>query len=155
MSTFVVGDVLEHDHGVIDGKFEEFRAGLARGEWLTEAFDTGAEGLRHHIYVEEESLFPALRTGGLVAPVFVMLREHAAIWQAMELVAAQAGNDFDAAARAMSELEALLNSHNMKEEQILYPASAQVLSSEDTGAVQTLFENSQRPGGWLPTNLRA
>jgi len=155
MSTFVVEEALEHDHRDIDDGFARFRQGLEQGQWLREPFERSAEGLRHHIYVEEEVFFPFLRVGGLVAPVFVMIREHAAIWQALHAVeAAIAATDRDAATGAMASLASILDTHNSKEEQILYPASGQVLATDATEAVRKAFEEGTRPDGWLPGGLR-
>lgn len=154
MSRFVVGQVLEHDHHAIDAEFARFREGLERGEWLREPFERAAEALRHHIFVEEEALFPILRVGGLVAPVFVMLREHAEIWQALDAIEAEAGMDSTRALSAMATMISVLGPHNSKEEQILYPASGQVLDPKDTEAVRLAFEEGKRPEGWLPAILR-
>jgi iron-sulfur cluster repair protein YtfE (RIC family) len=154
MSNFIVSEVLEHDHDAIDAEFQRFREGLERGEWLDGSFGRAAEALRHHIYVEEEALFPVLRVGGLVAPVFVMLREHAEIWQALDAIEAGAGRDTARALYAMASMIAVLEPHNSKEEQILYPASGQVLNTDDTEAIRRAFEESERPQGWVPMNLR-
>lgn len=154
MSRFVVGQVLEHDHHAIDAEFARFREGLERGEWLREPFERAAEALRHHIFVEEEALFPILRVGGLVAPVFVMLREHAEIWQALDAIEAAAGVDSTRGLSAMATMISVLGPHNSKEEQILYPASGQVLNADDTEGVRLAFEQGKRPGGWVPADLR-
>ncbi len=154
MSRFVVGQVLEHDHHAIDAEFARFREGLERGEWLREPFERAAEALRHHIFVEEEALFPVLRVGGLVGPVFVMLREHAEIWQALDAIEAEVGRDTTRALAAMASMIAVLEPHNSKEEQILYPASGQVLNADDTEGVRLAFEQGKRPGGWVPADLR-
>jgi regulator of cell morphogenesis and NO signaling len=79
--------------------------------------------LRRHIFLEEAFLFPPLREAGLVAPVFVMLREHGEIWDSLDATAAQVGGD--AAERTVDErcrtLLGQLERHNSKEEPILYP----------------------------------
>ena len=154
VSAFSVGSALEHDHHAIDGEFERFMEGLERGEWLREAFERGAEGLRHHIFVEEEVFFPFLRVGGLVAPVFVMLREHAEIWRALETVEDAMGQDRERAREGMATLASALEQHNLKEEQVLYPRAVTLLSESDAEAVRAAFEEQQRPDGWVPTNLR-
>jgi iron-sulfur cluster repair protein YtfE (RIC family) len=156
VSTFVVGETFEHDHHVIDEQFAQFKRGLVEGEWLEEPFNGASEGLRHHIYVEEESLFPFLRVGGLVAPAMVMLREHGEIWQALDSVDSEirGGRDASRALAGIATLESALEQHNMKEERILYPASGQVLSAANTEAVRVAFESGKRPDGWLPGNLR-
>lgn len=151
--TFEVGEALEHDHHEIDGRFEVFAEALARGEWLTERFERGAEALRHHIFVEETVLFPFLRVGGLVAPVFVMLREHAEIWQALEAVRSAIPGDIERARSAMETLASALEQHNLKEEQVLYPAAGKVLTAADVEAVRVAFEQGKRPVDWVPTNV--
>ncbi len=154
MSNFAVDEVLEHDHHAIDGQFDLFAEGLTRSEWLTDAFERGAEALCHHIFVEEQVLFPFLRVGGLVAPVFVMLREHAEIWQALQAVESEIRNDFERTRTAMTALGSALEQHNQKEEQVVYPAAAKVLTPADAEDVREAFEQGKRPDSWLPTNLR-
>ena len=39
--------------------------------------------LRRHIYLEEEFLFPPLKTAGLMIQIFAMLRQHGDLWKAM------------------------------------------------------------------------
>lgn len=154
VSSFVVQDVLEHDHHELDAAFALFFAGLGRGEWLSEPLVRASEGLRHHIFVEEESLFPILREAGLIGPVFVMLREHGEIWQALDQIEACAGGDFARAQAAFGVMRSVLEPHNSKEEQILYPASGQVLDAAATETVRVAFEEGKRPEGWLPQALR-
>ena len=96
---------------------------------------------------------PSCASAGLVAPVFVMLAEHAEIWRALDAIEAEVGRDAGRALAAMARMVSVLDSHNSKEEQILYPASAQVLNPDDTEAVRLAFEQGKRPEGWVPTNL--
>jgi len=154
VNSFVVQDVLEHDHHELDAEFSRFFAGLGRGEWLSEPFATASEGLRHHIFVEEESLFPILCEAGLIGPVFVMLSEHGEIWQALDQIEACAGGDFAGARAAFGVMRSVLEPHNSKEEQILYPASGQVLDAAGTETVRVAFEEGKRSEGWLPQALR-
>jgi len=151
---FVAGEVLEHDHHELDAEFTRFRAGLERGEWLAGPLQRAAEGLRHHIFVEEEALFPILREAGLIGPVYVMLQEHGEIWQALDQIEVCAGGDFGSARAAFGVMRSVLQPHNDKEEQILYPASGQVLDEAGTETVRAAFQEGKRPEGWLPQALR-
>src|SRR5690554_5908558 len=71
---------LEREHREIDDGLEIFSAGGEGTDERREALERAIRALRRHIYLEEEFLFPPLREAGLVAPIFVMLREHAQIW---------------------------------------------------------------------------
>lgn len=154
MTTFAVAETLEHDHRAIDEEFGRVKAGLQEGAWRRESFRHAADELRHHIYVEEEALFPVLRQAGMVAPVFVMIREHGEIWRALDAMEAEDGGDPARALAAFASLESVLSAHNFKEEQILYPASDSALSAESVEGVRRAFEDSKRPEGWLPQALR-
>lgn len=154
VTTFAIAETLEHDHRAIDEELERVKAGLKRGEWHRELFEHAADELRHHIYVEEETLFPSLRQAGMVAPVFVMIREHGEIWRALDVVRSEDGRDMDRAIAAFESMEAVLSAHNFKEEQILYPASDSTLDPEHIEAVRAAFEDSKRPEEWLPQALR-
>ncbi|WP_209374600.1 hemerythrin domain-containing protein [Brevibacterium renqingii] len=128
-----IGEVLERDHHRIDGYFEAFAKSLAGdGPIDTGAFATGAAGLRHHIYVEEVLHFPAMKAGGLMGPVFVMLREHGELWDRMDEIAAQleAGAERREIAPVWKALEGGLEAHNDKEEKILYPAGDDLLTDD-------------------------
>lgn len=154
MTSFAVAKTLEHDHRAIDQEFEGVKTGLKRGEWQRDSFQQAAGELRHHIYVEEEALFPVLRQAGMVAPVFVMIREHGEIWRALDAIEGEDGRDAEQALAAFASMESVLASHNFKEEQILYPASDSALTVESVEAVRRAFEDSKRPEGWLPQALR-
>lgn len=139
-----ISGFFEKDHDEIDAilaaaDFSDPAAALPR---LRE-FD---RRLERHIAWEEESLFPAAAradqgmTGG---PVAVMKMEHAAIrktkTQALERLAA---GDAAGARVAVDEMLSILTSHNMKEEQILYPACDQILAATEVSRLIDLFTAS-------------
>jgi regulator of cell morphogenesis and NO signaling len=68
-----LGSALEREHREIDGGIEKFAAGLEAGGMDTEPLLQAMAGLRRHIYLEEEFLFPPLRANGMMMPIFVML----------------------------------------------------------------------------------
>ena len=77
---------LEHEHREIDEGIEAFTSGQADAETQTAPLTRAMDALRRHIYLEEEFLFPPLRSAGLMAPVFVMLREHGEMWKTLDLL---------------------------------------------------------------------
>lgn len=146
-----IGTTLEHDHHRIDAHFAAFAASLQTGAPALDELAAGAEGLRHHIWVEEEVHFPLARASGLMGPVLVMLREHGLIWGALDrldALAAASPPDADDVLAAWAELEAVLSAHNMKEEQILYPAGDAVFTTEQAGEILAALRDGVRPDGW-------
>ena len=118
-----LGAALEREHREIDEGIEEFTSGLEAGERKTEPLVRATAALRRHIYLEEEFLFPPLRAAGLMAPLFVMVREHGEMWRTLDALDAELaeqeehGQVLDTCHRLVAELEA----HNSKEEAIIYP----------------------------------
>ena len=147
---------LEREHRDIDQGLAQFTEGLNRGEWLAASLDTAAAALRRHIYLEEEILFPPLRETGLVAPVAVMLREHGEIWRALDELqqAVDGRTDSAIAQRAYGELEYLLEAHNEKEEQILYPQADLVLDEPTGVRLRDFLAHGILPAGWVCERVR-
>jgi iron-sulfur cluster repair protein YtfE (RIC family) len=147
-----LAEALELEHREIDAGIERFVDGSGRADSLTRA---GA-ALRRHIYLEEEFLFPPLRDAGLMAPVFVMVREHGQMWRTLDGLDGQlAGGVADPAVRdACAELVAQLQAHNPKEEQILYPQADAVLGAEAGGQLAAFLESGAMPEGWVCEGAR-
>ena len=142
---------LEHDHHEIDAHFAAFVDTVRRGTPDLAPLLAAGEGLRHHIWVEEEAHFPLARAAGLMGPVLVMLREHGLIWGALDRLDALATAsplDADAVLAAWAELEAVLSAHNLKEEQILYPAGDAAFTAEQADAILVALREGVRPDGW-------
>jgi regulator of cell morphogenesis and NO signaling len=148
-------DVLERDHREVDSAVERYADGSASGADARPALQQAVDDLRRHIYVEEELLFPALREAGMTGPILVMLREHGQMWPLLDALDQEL---HDGAADAVLEatcgqLLALLQRHNPKEEQILYPQVDGVLGPNATIAVRELLDAGQMPAGWLCQHL--
>lgn len=142
---------LEVEHHSIDERLAEFIAGLDEGEVRPEVFRASARELQHHIYVEEVHLFPPLRAAGMIPPVLVMLREHGEIWgvlDAVERLLAEDHPDIASLRQECGRLAALLEAHNLKEEQILYPAADESLATEDLEQVSISLVDGELPQGW-------
>ncbi|WP_433498144.1 hemerythrin domain-containing protein [Sphaerimonospora sp. CA-214678] len=146
-----MSSALEREHREIDEGIEAFVAGLAEGGEDTTPLKRALEGLRRHIYLEEEFLFPPLREAGMMAPIFVMLREHGGLWQAMDRLDAEIGKGVaaDAVREQCTELLNLLEQHNSKEEPIIYPQADAVLTPEATDHLQKFLASGRIPEGWV------
>lgn len=142
-------DALERAHHEIDEGIEAYLASVAAGEPEQAPLLAAFDELRRHIYLEEEHLFPPLRSGGLMAPLMVMVREHGIIWQAMDQVAARLEADPQAAATAAQDLLKILADHNMKEEPVVYPEADRNLGAEDSAALMDLIATDTLPEGWV------
>jgi iron-sulfur cluster repair protein YtfE (RIC family) len=116
-----LAQALEREHRDIDGGIEQYAASGPDGD--PAPLLRAMEGLRRHIYLEEEFLFPPLKAAGMTMPVFVMLREHGELWDAMDALDAQLASDAAPVVMqsACRELLAMLDNHNSKEEPIIYP----------------------------------
>lgn len=115
--------------------------------------------LRAHIYVEEVFLFPALQgcATELMAPVFVMLREHGQLWRTLEdlVIELRLGDADGAPALALCrKLAAALLHHNGKEEQVIYSQIGALLSPEVCDRVQGALTSSELPDRWAPHRAR-
>ncbi|HEY5221785.1 MAG TPA: hemerythrin domain-containing protein [Microbacteriaceae bacterium] len=151
MAESTLGSALEREHRDIDGGIEAFAAGLAAGGTDTEPLIRAMTGLRRHIYLEEEFLFPPLREAGMVMPIFVMLREHGELWTTMDSVDALlvADTDSETVLSACRELLAQLDAHNSKEEPIIYTKADTILTQEASAELAAFLSAGQMPAGWV------
>jgi hemerythrin-like domain-containing protein len=149
-----LASALQREHHEIDQAVEAYLAIAdeqpAHPEYLKQAM----AALRRHIYLEEEFLFPPLRAAGLVAPVFVMLREHGELWRTMESIErALSGDQTEAEVpAACTSLLAQLERHNSKEEPILYPHADDVLGATAGAELRAFLEHGRMPNGWTCAN---
>lgn len=150
MTTDTVAAALEREHREIDDGIEAFLAGAAVGQCLSQ-LTQAMDALRRHIFLEEKFLFPPLRDAGLVAPIFVMLREHGEIWDTMDALDAELGSSADAA--VMSEicrkLLEQLEAHNSKEEPIVYPQADAALTAVASASLRALLAAGRIPERWV------
>lgn len=146
-----LGSALEREHREIDGGIETYTAALAVGTNDTEPLVRATNGLRRHIYLEEEFLFPPLREAGMTMPIFVMLREHGELWRTMDSLQALLGDDTPSATMldACRDLLALLDAHNSKEEPIIYTQADTVLDGEASTELLAFLEAGRMPEGWV------
>lgn len=149
--TFDLAALLTREHHDIDGGIERYLENLRNGGTAdaTPLLDAMA-ALRRHIYLEEEFVFPTLASGGLGIPIQVMLREHGAIWRAMdELEARLTDGDPQQIRGDCLELLGLLESHNAKEEPVIYPRAQPALDPEEQAELATFLASGRMPDGWV------
>ena len=150
--TAAIGATLEREHRTIDEGIMNF-VGADRCPVTDEqrvGLTDAIAALRRHIYLEEEYLFPPLRAAGLVGPVMVMVREHGLMWPMLDhLDRLVSEGYFDVAAQLCRNLLEQLNSHNAKEEMILYPQAEEMLSPGDLDELTGLLTTAELPADWV------
>ncbi|MBI2890389.1 MAG: DUF2249 domain-containing protein [Nitrospirae bacterium] len=135
-----IGGYLGGDHRRIEALWDDFRARLNAEDLpgARERFGEFSLGLHRHIEMEERILFPAFeeRTGMSGAgPTVVMRDEHEEIRRLLEAIETGLGREGgvaaarDAVSSPCRELADLLNSHDQKEEGILYPTTDQLVDA--------------------------
>lgn len=130
-----ISDFLGPDHRRCDDLFEAAEAAVAAGDWARarEKFTAFAGAMDRHFAMEEDVLFPAFeaRTGNQAGPPRVMRMEHGQMRELIrEMEDALARRDGEGFAGLSETLLVLMQQHNLKEEQILYPMCDRVLADE-------------------------
>ncbi|WP_111719173.1 hemerythrin domain-containing protein [Homoserinimonas sp. OAct 916] len=149
--TETLATALEREHHEIDGGIEEYLAGSAAEGHPVTSLTRATAGLRRHIYLEEEFLFPPLRAAGMMMPIFVMLREHGELWRALDEIDRMLadGTAQTKVSNACHELLAMLDKHNAKEEPIIYSQADATLSAEASAALTVFLGAGRMPDGWV------
>jgi hypothetical protein len=146
-----LAEALEREHVDIDAGIEAFTTGLGSVAPRVEPMLAAIAALRRHIYLEETMLFPPLRAAGMFGPVMVMLLEHGRMWQSMdalEPLVREGGTD-PRVPQLCTDLVALLQSHNPKEEQILYPQADGALHGPAGAELREFLATGAMPDGWV------
>jgi iron-sulfur cluster repair protein YtfE (RIC family) len=133
MSTIV--DFLGSDHRACDDLFASAEAAVAQKNWdsARSLFERFQAAMAHHLAMEEEILFPAFeaRTGNSMGPTQVMRMEHEQMRSLLQDMASAVAASNQSRYLGLSEtLNMLMQQHNLKEENMLYPMSDQVLGGE-------------------------
>lgn len=126
-------------HKHCDEIFADAEEACGEGNWAagTVAFELFRGQLETHFASEEELLFPAFEaaTGMTSGPTEVMRGEHRQMRDLLaQMQAAVEARDSDTFGGAAETLLILMQQHNMKEENILYPMCDNALGSSDVGA---------------------
>lgn len=123
-----VTECLETDHRRLEAILDAVEAAVGAGDFRRagERFSEFTCGLSRHIVMEEEILFPVFEhaTGIASGPTQVMRMEHVEIKRLMAEARESIGaTDAERFGTCVEALRGVLGEHNVKEEQILYPAT--------------------------------
>ena len=127
--------ILPDHHQHCDALFVAAEEAAQSGDWdaATSAFKHFNEQMQAHFDAEEAVLFPAFEaaTGMTAGPTQMMRSEHQQMRSLLaQLEFACAEKDEEGYAGAAETLLMLMQQHNMKEENILYPMCDQALAAE-------------------------
>jgi len=126
---------LTNDHRACDELFAQMEQEASSGA-LSDArqtYETFSEATEHHFQMEEKVMFPEFeqKTGMVQGPTQMMRHEHTQLRSLMkqmdEAIANEDKNKFFGLTETMM---ILMQQHNMKEEQMLYPMAQQHLSAD-------------------------
>ena len=138
-----IAELMTHDHRSCDPDFARAETLANKQDWdgAALALDAFATGLEAHFQAEEQELFPRFEaaTGMTQGPTQVMRGEHADMRATLaQLRAALASHDLDEFGGEAETLLIMMQQHNMKEENILYPMCDMRLGGERDTLVDTL-----------------
>ncbi|HXH02284.1 MAG TPA: hemerythrin domain-containing protein [Candidatus Competibacteraceae bacterium] len=134
-------------HRACDDAFALAESAVARDDWehAVPCFEYFREESEAHFNGEEQVLFPAFEacTGMRAGPTHVMRQEHAQLRGLLEaMTQALAQRDREQYLGLADTLMILLQQHNLKEEQVLYPMAEQVLAGQ-WPALRTALEEAR------------
>lgn len=130
------------DHRRCDDIFAKAEEAIGKGDWetgepLAKEF---LDAMEHHFSTEEEVLFPMFEERmGPMGPTQVMRMEHGQMRELFkEMAASVEARDTNAYMGQSETLLMLMQQHNAKEEQILYPMTDQALADSADQIVEKL-----------------
>ena len=132
-----VAETLAFDHDRLDDLESAAFAARTAGDLAlaTRLFHDFAHGLRRHIAFEEKLLFPAFEKRAGVSPeagpTAVMRHEHREIENRIHDMECRFANLEDPLTGARDAFHEIMHEHNLKEEQILYPATDRLLTERE------------------------
>jgi regulator of cell morphogenesis and NO signaling len=156
MDSGILGAALEREHREIDQGIEEFSSAQAEGGHRVESLTRAMQGLRRHIYLEEELLFPSMGSA-LAIPMGVMLREHGEIWRTLDALESQLseGDPTDSVLGTCRALMSQLDAHNSKEEPIFYTRADTALTTSTSAQLRSFLDLGRMPDGWVCQEARS
>ncbi len=138
-----ITEVLTADHKVCDELLAQAEDCISTTDWEAGAplFQSFRNRLEQHLTAEDNILFPQFEqlTGQTAGPTQMMRMEHHQIRQLMVEMDQAVTEQDDATWLGQSEtLMMLIQQHNMKEQQILYPMTDQVFGDAASDLVQQM-----------------
>lgn len=147
MSTIV--EFLGNDHRACDDLFASAEAEVAQHKWdsARSLFGQFEQAMAHHLTMEEDVLFPAFedRTGMRAGPTEVMRMEHAQMRGLLqEMASAVAAGNRDSYLGLSETLNMLMQQHNLKEENMLYPMADRALGTDREAIIRAMEAGASR-----------
>ena len=141
MSTIL--DFLGRDHHTCDDLFASAEEAVGQKNWggAHTLFDQFQRTILHHLAMEENVLFPAFEahTGNTMGPTQVMRMEHEQMRGLIqEMARAVAKTNYEAYLGLSETLNMLMQQHNLKEENMLYPMTDQMLGGERDSLIHAM-----------------
>ena len=140
MST--IKEYLSEDHSRCDELFASMEDAVAKDiATAKEAYELFAGETERHFQMEERVMFPEFeqKTGMTEGPTAMMRHEHIQMRNLIkDMAAAIEAKDKDKFFGNSETLMILMQQHNMKEEQMLYPMAQQHLSAESERIVDMM-----------------
>lgn len=146
-----IRDVMARHHRSCDDLLAAAERAAANSAWGTalDAFARFREAMLVHFSAEESFLFPLFeqRTGIHLGPTQVMRLEHAQMRQLLAAAeSALAAHDGEEYAGHAETLLIMMQQHNVKEENVLYPMCDEQLADQLEAIVQQLKQSIEQPG---------
>ena len=140
----MISSYMSDDHQHCDALFAEAEQKVSENRWeeAARAFETMRDAIEHHFRMEEAVFFPRFEeaSGMTMGPTQVMRHEHEQMRGLFAAMAeALANRDSDAYLGDSETLLILMQQHNAKEEQILYP----MLDAHLQGQADQLIEEAK------------
>lgn len=125
-------DTLVEQHRACDARFADSETAARAQDWALALshFQAFRQDMEAHFAVEEDALFPAFEaaSGSSMGPTRIMRMEHQDMRDLLEdMDEALATQHLQAFLGLNDTLLILMQQHNMKEENVLYPMCAQAL----------------------------
>ncbi len=138
-----ISDFLMADHRRCDELLAGVENKITAGDWehAQSEFSGFSQAMERHFTMEESVMFPSFeeRTGSSAGPTQVMRMEHEQVRGLLnDMDNAIKARDRDASLGISETLLIIIQQHNSKEEQILYPMADQALGGEAPGIIERM-----------------
>ncbi|AAT43408.1 hemerythrin domain-containing protein [Picrophilus oshimae] len=135
---------MKNDHVIVDEMLSKLLESMENNPDVN-LYSEIEKGLKRHIYVEEEVMFPrALKLGVEPARISGLEMEHASIWMLMDRIDRNINDAHNK--KYINEIISILRAHNKQEEDYVYPA----FGNDDS----IKLEEYTVPENWVCVKLR-
>lgn len=136
-------EYMTNEHAKCDAHFATAEQQVSKGNWqeANAIFDDFANAIERHFMMEEQVLFPYIeRTmGNSGGPVAVMRMEHSQMRDLLKILTEMfEQKDREGFLGTSETLLILMQQHNMKEEQILYPMAERILADGQEQVIEEM-----------------